>query len=266
MADNERFLAIFASGSGSTGAVLFDMAQVVVTDNPEAGIIQRVKDYNLDHPGDHIGMEIVPRPTVRVEGETWGGNILSKLEKYDPRFVSLNGFDRMLPSKVVKEFAGRVANVHPAPLDPEHRLLLPDYLREIDQANPFGRQPLDFGGKGMHGLVPHEAVLTFARWCGRVHEPFRSEVCIHRVESGIYDNGAVLARASVGVDLKSDTAQSLQDRAKGIEKNQNFTFWTAVKKTGEFPAELSLKEPLIKESEIGILWQARALALAVHSH
>ena len=94
----------------------------------------------------------------------------------------LAGYLKRIPPKVIREYAGRIINIHPA--------LLPD-----------------FGGEGMYGARVHEAVIASgARESG---------VTVHLVEDE-YDRGPIVAQWRMPVN-RSDTAESLAARVLNVE-------------------------------------------------
>ncbi len=98
---------------------------VLVTDNPEAGALERAHAAG-------VATEVITdreRPREVVVAET-----LHALRRHDVDCVALAGYLRLVPPKVVAAYDGRMLNVHPA--------LLPA-----------------FGGKGMYGDHVHRAVL-----------------------------------------------------------------------------------------------------------
>jgi phosphoribosylglycinamide formyltransferase-1 len=123
-------LVILASGNGSNTENIikyFDghesiKVALVVTNNSKAGVIERVKKYN-------IPVSILDN--VQVEK----GEELSQLfSAYAVDFIVLAGFLRKVPQQLTNDFRNRIINVHPS--------LLPK-----------------FGGKGMYGINVHRAVL-----------------------------------------------------------------------------------------------------------
>lgn len=120
-------LVIFASGSGSNAENIiryFDghrhiAVNGVLTNNPEAGVIQRAKKF---------GVEVVVFSKREFQQDTF----LNKVQDAD--FVILAGFLLLVPEYLVNMYYGRILNIHPA--------LLPK-----------------FGGKGMYGIKVHEAVI-----------------------------------------------------------------------------------------------------------
>jgi phosphoribosylglycinamide formyltransferase 1 len=97
--------------------------------------------------------------------------------------VCLAGFLILLKAPMLKDFAGRILNLHPA--------LLPA-----------------FGGAGMYGRRVHEAVLasgTKVTGCS-----------VHLVDEQ-YDHGQILAQRAVPV-LPGDDAHRLGERVRAVER------------------------------------------------
>lgn len=111
-----------------------------------------------------------------------GSELLALLQKFRIDLVVLAGYLKRIPSKVIREYAGRIINIHPA--------LLPA-----------------FGGEGMYGARVHEAVIASgARETG---------VSVHLVDDD-YDRGPIIAQWRLPVD-ESDTAESLAARVLNVE-------------------------------------------------
>jgi len=111
-----------------------------------------------------------------------GGQLLALLRQFRVDLVVLAGYLKRIPSKVIREYAGRIINIHPA--------LLPA-----------------FGGEGMYGARVHEAVIASgAKETG---------VTVHLVDDD-YDRGPIVAQWRVPVE-KSDTAESLAARVLNVE-------------------------------------------------
>ena len=230
-------LAILASGSGSTGEVLFDKAVVVITNNQDAHVIERAEKHG-------ISCKVRMRKDYQTEGKNdpvkYGDELINIFREYEVNFISQNGWSILTPANVVREFEGRIVNAHPAPLDIGHP---------------------DFGGQGMHGLAVHAAVLNFAR---EISRPFKTEVTLHQV-SEKYDEGGVLAFSEVEI-LPDDTPQKLQDRIKEVEKKQNIDFWNRVKEFGHLPPVIARPSRLIFPNEVDILKKAKAGAITAFPH
>ena len=111
-----------------------------------------------------------------------GSQLLELLRKFRIDLVVLAGYLKRVPPLVIREYAGRIINIHPA--------LLPA-----------------FGGEGMYGARVHEAVLASgARESG---------VTVHVVENE-YDRGPIVAQWRVPVE-ESDTPESLAARVLTVE-------------------------------------------------
>ena len=218
-------LAIFASGIGSTAEAIMDMASLVVTNNPNAGIIERAKKAG-------VPVEIVTR-----EGrspEQFGEELLTVLRKHQIEFISQNGWELLTPANVIKSYEGKITNNHPAPLDPGYP---------------------DFGGKGMKGLAVHQAVLNFAR---AINRPFKTEIDIHLVTEE-FDKGELVAIREVKINPE-DSPEILQARLKEVEKQLMKDFWQMVGTTGKIEV-IKREERVILPGEESILEKVKAEAI-----
>lgn len=111
-----------------------------------------------------------------------GSELLALLQKFRIDLVVLAGYLKRIPSRVIREYAGRIVNIHPA--------LLPA-----------------FGGEGMYGARVHEAVIASgARETG---------VTVHLVDDD-YDRGPIIAQWRVPIDV-SDTPETLAARVLNVE-------------------------------------------------
>jgi formyltetrahydrofolate-dependent phosphoribosylglycinamide formyltransferase len=168
-------IAVLASGRGSNLRVLLDYFSqpqrhdsgsvvLVASDKPEAGALEVARAHAIE-------------ARALEPGDTHERSLLVLLRDHEIDLVVLAGFLRLIPSRVVRAFEGRMVNVHPA--------LLPA-----------------FGGKGMYGTRVHRAVLAAGV---RVSGP-----SVHFVDEQ-YDHGAIIAQWPVPV-LASDTEQTLAAR------------------------------------------------------
>jgi folate-dependent phosphoribosylglycinamide formyltransferase PurN len=94
----------------------------------------------------------------------------------------LAGYLKRIPSKVIREYSGRMINIHPA--------LLPA-----------------FGGEGMYGAHVHQAVIASGAK--------ESGVTVHLVDDE-YDRGPIVAQWRIPVE-PSDTAERLAARVLNVE-------------------------------------------------
>lgn len=124
-------LAIFASGSGSNALKIHEYLQkhpfakidCVVTNNPNAGIIQKAKNWNCE--------------IIKISKNDFYENEKNstQLLKKGIDLVILAGFLWLIPEHLLKYFPQKIINIHPA--------LLPKY-----------------GGRGMYGMNVHKAVFN----------------------------------------------------------------------------------------------------------
>jgi len=175
--------AVFASGGGSTlGALLEHVAEsrpgwsvaVVVSDREGAGALERARG---------AGVPAAVVPVQRRDPEEVAAESSALLGRHGVRFILLAGYLRLVPGGLVREFRGRILNVHPA--------LLPA-----------------FGGKGMWGRHVHEAVLGSGV---RITGP-----TVHLVDEE-YDRGPILAQWPVPVPSGVDAA-GLAARVQEVER------------------------------------------------
>lgn len=122
-------VAVFASGNGSNCENLLRhfahhpsiRVALVVCNNPNAHVLERVKPYNVPALVVDRGGLASPEFAEGLKSE------------YNVGFIVLAGFLLKVPDGLVAAYDGRMVNLHPA--------LLPKY-----------------GGKGMYGRHVHEAV------------------------------------------------------------------------------------------------------------
>jgi phosphoribosylglycinamide formyltransferase-1 len=175
-------LAVLASGEGTTleaiasavpGGYLPARIAVVVADRPHAGAIERAR---------HRGLATAVLPFRGSDPRAWGDQLNRILRGFSVDLVVLAGFLAILPSGWVREWSGRVINLHPA--------LLPRY-----------------GGRGMYGNRVHQAVLD--------HGDAETGVTVHLVTEDV-DAGPILLQRRLPV-LTTDTPQTLRERLRPLE-------------------------------------------------
>ncbi|MDQ6689477.1 MAG: phosphoribosylglycinamide formyltransferase [Gemmatimonadota bacterium] len=111
-----------------------------------------------------------------------GSELLALLRRFEIDLVVLAGYLKRIPPMVIRAYAGRIVNVHPA--------LLPA-----------------FGGEGMYGARVHEAVIASgARETG---------VTVHLVDDE-YDRGTIVAQWRIPV-REAESSESLGSRVLGVE-------------------------------------------------
>lgn len=176
-------VAVFASGSGSNLQALLDAEskgvlgahiRLVISNRKGAGALERARSGGRE--AQHIS------PEQFGTEKDYAARLLEVLAGQNIGLLCLAGYLRKLPAEVVTAYAGRVLNVHPAPLP-------------------------QFGGAGMYGDRVHRAVLD----SGATH----SGPTVHFVDSD-YDTGPVVAHTPVPV-LDGDTPESLAARVLETE-------------------------------------------------
>lgn len=172
-------LAVFVSGRGSNllsileSRDLTDLIEIkaVISDKIECGAFEIAKEHSVPtfSLGDKDGL-------VSYKDLS---NFLSQL-KID--LIVLAGFLKLIPEKVIKNFKGRIINIHPA--------LLPS-----------------FGGKGMYGMNVHRAVYNSS---AKV-----SGASVHFVDES-YDTGTIIAQKCINIEnVKSP--EEIAERVLNIE-------------------------------------------------
>jgi phosphoribosylglycinamide formyltransferase-1 len=177
-------IAVFGSGRGSNfRAILQALAEgtlpdtriaCVISNNSAAGILEIARERGI--PALHASPKNFPTDNAYVE------SLLSTLRTREVNLIVLAGYMKLLPERLVESYRGRIVNIHPA--------LLPR-----------------FGGKGMHGIHVHEAVLASG--------DRESGATVHLVDE-LYDHGAILMQRRVPV-LPDDTPETLASRVLTVE-------------------------------------------------
>lgn len=225
-------LAILASGEGITGEALFDRASLVIVSNPQAGILQRLKDYNAKSE-KKLAWQVLSRGGFRDRQE-FGMALFKVLRTHKINFISQNGWTVFTPENIITTFRNKIINSHPGPLDPGH---------------------LDFGGKGMNDLVVHAAVIYFKK---NVIRDFKTEISLHKVTSE-FDKGDLVGFREVEI-MDDDTPETLQTRVKEVEIELLKDFWTEVEKSGEIKV-IQREKRVILPGEEAILEEAKRVGI-----
>ena len=174
-------IAVLASGGGTNLQAILDhfvqLAErrrgdvvLVASDRMAAGALERARTR---------GIATALLPTAR---RAEGLELAPLLEQHGVELIALAGYLRRVPDDIVRRYAGRIVNVHPA--------LLPA-----------------FGGPGMYGSRVHEAVLEAGVTV--------TGVTVHFVEEE-YDRGPIVAQWPVPV-LRDDDATTLAARVLRVE-------------------------------------------------
>ena len=171
-------IALFASGSGTNAQNVIEFfnkdntAQVVAVfcNNPKAHVIERCRQLG------------VPCVIFNRNDFYTSGKVIELLKAFETDYVVLAGFLWLVPDSLVKEYPGKIINIHPA--------LLPNY-----------------GGKGMYGMHVHEAVIAAGET--------KSGITIHKVDEH-YDSGDIIFQAEVEI-TSGDTPEQLAAKIHDLE-------------------------------------------------
>ena len=172
-------LAVLASGRGSNLQAIIDHFDNISRERIATVVL--VASNRADSPA------LIRAATASIDIATFdaaddGDQLLDVLQRFRVDLVVLAGYLKRVPPKVVREYSGRILNIHPA--------LLPD-----------------FGGEGMYGARVHEAVIASGAK--------ESGVTVHVVNDE-YDRGAIVAQWRVPVE-PGDTAEALALRILSVE-------------------------------------------------
>ena len=172
-------LAVLASGRGSNLQAIIEHFDSLARERVAKVVL--VASNRADSPA-LIRAAAASIDIAHFNSADDGSELLALLRKFRIDLVVLAGYLKRIQSKVIREYAGRIINIHPA--------LLPA-----------------FGGEGMYGARVHEAVIASgARETG---------VTVHLVDDE-YDRGPIVAQWRVPVN-QSDTAESLATRVLNVE-------------------------------------------------
>ena len=172
-------LAVLASGRGSNLQAIVDHFDNLARERVAKVVL--VASNRADSPA-LIRAATASIDIAHFNAADDGTELLDLLKKHRIDLVVLAGYLKRIPSKVIREYSGRMINIHPA--------LLPA-----------------FGGDGMYGARVHEAVIASGAK--------ESGVTVHLVDDD-YDRGPIVAQWRIPVE-PSDTADKLAARVLNIE-------------------------------------------------
>jgi phosphoribosylglycinamide formyltransferase-1 len=167
-----RRIAVLLSGRGSNFVAIHDAIRrgdlradicCVISNAPDAAGLSRASEF---------GLTAICLPSRGIERREYDQTLVKTLRSFDPALVCLAGFMRILSPEILKEFPGRVLNIHPA--------LLPSFPGLHAQ-----RQALEHGVKV-------------------------SGCTVHIADEGV-DTGPILLQRAVEV-LDGDTEETLSAR------------------------------------------------------
>jgi phosphoribosylglycinamide formyltransferase-1 len=172
-------LAVLASGRGSNLQAIIEHFDNLARER--VAKVELVASNRADSPA-LIRAATASIDIAHFNASDDGSELLALLRTFRIDLVVLAGYLKRIPPKVVREYAGRIINIHPA--------LLPA-----------------FGGEGMYGARVHEAVIASGAE--------ESGVTVHLVDDE-YDRGPIVAQWRVSVN-RADTPESLAARVVNVE-------------------------------------------------
>lgn len=176
-------IVVFASGSGSNFQSIIDatLSQQIpgkitglITDRDDIKAIERAVKHD-------IPFNII-QPSMLGNAQDFASALIHSLEQFDADVIVLAGYLKKIPDAVIKEYEGRILNIHPS--------LLPKY-----------------GGKGFYGIKVHQAVVN--------HNEQESGCTVHLVTE-VYDDGPILGQSKVSLS-ENETAESLAKKVLVLE-------------------------------------------------
>lgn len=178
-------LGVIISGGGSNLQAIIDATESgILKGSARVSIVisNKADAYGLVRARKHGIKAVHIDPKKYADNKEFCRKMLGELKENGVELVCLAGFMRMVDPCLVKEYKGRMLNIHPA--------LLPK-----------------FGGKGMYGHHVHEAVI-------RARET-ESGATVHFVDEQ-YDNGPVILQHKVPV-FNGDKPETLAARVLEAE-------------------------------------------------
>jgi phosphoribosylglycinamide formyltransferase-1 len=171
-------IAVFASGNGTNAENLIrnltcGKVVLLLCNKPGAYVLERARQ--LDIPSIIFSREELENPDHE-------NSLSSTLQNHKIDFIILAGFLWKIPEHMVRQWPGKILNIHPA--------LLPKY-----------------GGPGMYGERVHKAVLQ--------NGEKESGITIHIVDR-IYDHGQIIFQAKCTVD-PSESPETLATKIHHLE-------------------------------------------------
>ncbi|MGB7604140.1 MAG: phosphoribosylglycinamide formyltransferase [Lutisporaceae bacterium] len=176
-------IAVLISGGGSNLQALIDAVEqgnikgkiaVVISDKENAYGLQRAKDNNI---------EAVAINKKSFDSKTnFDAEMSKQLRSRNVDLIILAGFLSILPMDIIKEYEGKIINIHPS--------LIPSFC-----------------GNGFYGEKVHKAVIEYGVKV--------SGATVHFVDEGT-DTGAIILQQAVTV-TDEDTAETLAAKVLVVE-------------------------------------------------
>jgi phosphoribosylglycinamide formyltransferase-1 len=171
-------IAVFASGSGSNFQAIIDAVKAGRLDAKVTLLVCDKKDAFATRRAESAGIpSFVFQAKQYSSKDDYEKEIIQELKKQNVDFVVLAGYMRLIGHLLLKEYEGRIVNIHPS--------LLPS-----------------FSGKDAIGQAINAGVKV-------------SGVTIHFVDEGM-DTGPIIAQEPVLIET-GETKESLQEKIHVIE-------------------------------------------------
>lgn len=172
-------VVVLVSGTGSNLAALLEAHDDPAYGARVVGVVSNRADAPALARAQAAGVPtVVVAPADFPDRAAWDEGVARAVEVFDPEYVVLAGFMRILGEPFLRRFGGRTINTHPA--------LLPAF-------------------PGAHGVRDALAYGVAVTGC-----------TVHLVDAGV-DTGPIIAQRAVDV-LPGDDEASLHERIKAVER------------------------------------------------
>lgn len=173
--NSARRVVVLISGNGSNLQALIDEQTHDRLGGEIVAVISNVADaYGLQRARD-AGIDAVVLPHGEYDSrEAYDGALIKVIERHEPDLVVLAGFMRILSSRFVQRFHGRMLNIHPSLLPAyrglnTHAKALADGVAEHGCSVHFVTEELDGGPVAMQAVVEVSQGETEASLKEKVH-------------------------------------------------------------------------------------------------
>ncbi|MGQ4877134.1 phosphoribosylglycinamide formyltransferase [Billgrantia sp. LNSP4103-1] len=170
-----RRIVVLISGNGSNLQALIDEQTHDRLGGEIVAVISNVTDaYGLQRARD-AGIDAVVLPHGEYDSrEAYDGALIKVIERHEPDLVVLAGFMRILSSRFVQRFHGRMLNIHPSLLPAyrglnTHAKALADGVAEHGCSVHFVTEELDGGPVAIQAVVNVSEGETEASLKEKVH-------------------------------------------------------------------------------------------------
>ena len=172
-------VVVLVSGTGSNLAALLEAHDDPAYGARVVGVVSNRADAPALARAQAAGVpSVVVAPADFPDRAAWDEGVARAVEVFDPEYVVLAGFMRILGEPFLRRFGGRTINTHPA--------LLPAF-------------------PGAHGVRDALAYGVAVTGC-----------TVHLVDAGV-DTGPIIAQRAVDV-LPGDDEATLHERIKAVER------------------------------------------------